>query len=305
MVDRRFLALAVRLGRSVIGLLLLLVSCFVLMRVIPADPEVLSGNEPWSQRQTQRVWSDEQPLWSSLQRYLGELVTGDLGQSRLYRQPAAEVAWRALPASISLAFGALLLALAGAVLLGAWTWSRHRRASGRLDDLAAMVAAVPKFWLGVLLVFVFHDQLGWLPASHIAGPGETGSGLEWNHLILPALTLAIPLMALIVRLLIAAGESAESRARLNLAWSLGLSPSRCFWRCVALPAAGPCLVLLVSNLPLLISGAAVVEALFAWPGLGRIVIDAIAAGDRPLAMVIVLLVGGITALADLLIRRGA
>jgi ABC-type dipeptide/oligopeptide/nickel transport system permease component len=158
--------------------------------------------------------------------------------------------------------------------------ARGRR---RADALLLAVATLPRFWLGVMLVLVFHTWAGWLPASHAAAPGAAAR-FDLAHLVLPALALALPAAAAIARVQRAAMDDPEAAPRLALARAAGVPAGRVLWRHRVRPALAPVAALAALDLPLLLSGAVVVESVFAWPGAGRMAADAVMGGDYPLAL---------------------
>lgn len=198
-------------------------------------------------------------------------------------EPANGTRSASLVASISpslvLGSAALALALILGLTLGYVAWRQNAVRRRRLDEALLLVALVPRFWLGILLVWLFHTHWHWLPASHLADSGSSAGGIEWRHLVLPALTLALPIAAVLTRTVVQSFGTADLLAREQLLQALGLSPLSVYTRGVLAPLRRTVLGLLVLDLPMLLSGAAVVETLFAWPGLGRLTAEAIASSQ--------------------------
>lgn len=275
--------------RAVATLVLALAATFLLLEALPGDPLDRLDDPALTAEQVQRTRTAlalDRPAPQRLAAALGALATGDAGTSFTLHRPVSDVLREALPATIVLGGATLVLAYglglgAGfALLLAPARW--RRRASAP----AAALAALPRFWLGVALVVVFHDALGWLPASHAAPAGEAAAGfaVRVRHLVLPALALALPAAAGILRLQLAVAAAAWSGPRVTVARALGLSAPRVAWRSVARPHLAPLIAQAGVDLPVLVSGAVVVETVFAWPGLGRLSAQAVLAADIPLAL---------------------
>jgi peptide/nickel transport system permease protein len=161
-------------------------------------------------------------------------------------------------------------------------------ASARAQELAEraalLVGTLPRFWLGLMLVLVFHDGLGWLPASHAAPALGNAQGAWIAHLVLPVTCLALPAGATLFRLQVAALREGLASGVARQSHLAGLTRGRIVYRDGIRPLFGFLVTLLALDLPALVSGALVVEVVFAWPGMGRVVADALLGGDYPLAL---------------------
>jgi peptide/nickel transport system permease protein len=215
--------------------------------------------------------------------WVGRALRGDLGVSYASRQPVAREFFDRLPATLQLAGAAVLLTavlgfgggLLAALRRGGWP--------DRLTWLLALLgASVPAYLLGLLLGWLFGVRLGWLP---VAGSGS------WQHLVLPALTLALGAAALQARLLRAGLLGALAEPFANTARAKGLSPGGVLRRHALPRAAGPSLQALGLAAAQLLAGAVVVETVFAWPGVGKLAVDSIARRDYPMVQAYVLVVG--------------
>ncbi len=261
--------------------------CFLLLHALPGDPLDRLEAAPIDAaqaRRTREALGLDAPLprqyWSTLNAYLH----GELGASLRYRRPVAQVLAAALPYTALLGASALLLAL-GAGLLGAAGAAALPHPSRRIVEIGVLwLATAPRFWLGLLLVLLFADALGWLPASHARAPGGAGPGDVLAHLVLPAWTLALPTAAVIARYQLALLDTMRAAPHVRAARAAGETGARLAWRHIVRPSLAPTLALLAVNVPGLVSGAIVVEVVFAWPGLGRASVEAILGGDYPLAL---------------------
>lgn len=286
------------------------VVAFLLMHALPGDPldRLTDPAMPHDQAErTRRALGLDLSLPVQFARTVASYLHGDLGVSTLHHLPVGRVLGRALVPSSILAFtamsGAWVLALTALLLAG----PAGPRLRGAADRLALLMASLPRFWLGVLAVLLFHDRLGWLPASHAGPSGSSGLLPAPGHLVLPAATLAVPAAATIFRYLLATAERAAASPAARHARALGVTGGRWVWQQVVRPSLSPGVVLLGLDLPALVSGALVVEIVFSWPGIGRTAAQAIEGGDYPLALAAALLsgvavvTGGL--LSDLAARR--
>lgn len=278
---RRLLQAAATLG-------LAFVLSFLLLHAIPGSPaERLDRPEiPAEQvERNRRALGLDAPLPAQLARTAASYARGELGASFAKHRPVADVLAEALPytallgaASLALAYG---LGVPWALFLLAMT-PRWRR---RFDDAGLAAATVPRFWLSVMLILVFHSALGWLPASHATDAGAAGSvGGLLTHLVLPALALALPASFLVARTTLASMERVASSLHVKRARASGAAGAALLVPHVLRAAAAPTLALAALDLPVLVSGALVVETIFAWPGLGRVAADAVLAEDYPVAL---------------------
>lgn len=276
---------------------------FVPMRLIPGDPAtVLLGVEATeAQRAAFRARLGlDAPLHVQYLRYLGRLVHGDLGRSISYREEVATLLARTVPATLELASAALLLALLIAVPLGVLAAVFR---GGALDWLSTLLAvggaAVPGFWLGIMFILLFSVTLGWLPSTGRAGPPWTVEGLR--HLALPALTLALALLASTTRLTRSAMLEVLADDYVRTARAKGVGE----WWVVGRHALRNALIPVVTNIGLqagaLLGGALLIETVYAWPGLGRLGVDAMLRRDFPLIQGVVLGAVGAFALVNLLV----
>ncbi|MBL6618080.1 MAG: ABC transporter permease [Reyranella sp.] len=213
--------------------------------------------------------------------FAGKALHGDLGTSIRMKQPAVQVFFDRLPNTLALIPWALLLGMALGIPLGVVA-ALHR--GSWLDRAAGTVAvlgiAMPSFWLGILLIFVFSVELGWLPSSRMGGP---------EHYVLPVITLGTFLVAGFMRITRSAMLEVMESEFVKLARIKGLSETTVIWKHCLRNALIPVLTLwgvFVSNL---ITGAIVTETVFAWPGIGRLTYEAVIFRDFPLLQAVIIL----------------
>jgi len=259
---------------------------FAFLHLVPGDPvEIMLGDSaaPADVAALRHDLGLDRPLPAQYARFLMRIAHGDLGRSIAFRAPVATVIRDRYPATLELAGAAFLLALSLAVPLGVLAAARAGSMLDRLTRIASLAGAcLPSFWLGPLLILGFSIGLGWLPVSGRGGP---------LHLILPAVTLALGMMGVLVRLVRASMLEALGEDYIRTARAKG-TPG---WRVVAVHALRNALmpVTTVAGLQAgaLLAGAILTETIFAWPGLGRLVVEAISARDYPLVQGCVLTIG--------------
>ncbi len=239
------------------------------------------------------------PLWLQYGRWLGGVLHGDLGQSLSMDRPAGPVILDALGRSAVLAGLAFALVTFGGIGLGVLGAVRAGRASDHLMGVAQLLfIAIPEFFWAILFILVFASGLRWLPATGYA-PLSDGAGAWAAHLVLPVLVLALGLIAHVSRLTRAAMLEALRSRYVLMARAKGLSGRRVLWRHAAPNAMLPAITILAIDFGLLIGGVVVTETVFAYPGLGRLLVFAIERHDLPLLQAGMLVLTAIYALANL------
>lgn len=281
-------------------LILLLIICnFALIHLAPGDPVHLlagqSGDEQYVAFLRNKFGLD-QPLPVQLGLYLSNILRGDFGYSLAFQQPVLPLILSRLPATLLLMAVALLLSTSVGVWLGV---EAARRQGSWLDraitTFAAITDAVPSFCVGQIALIVFALWLNLFPAQGMmsVGQGLTGAA-RWfdvlQHLTLPALTLAFVQMALIVRLTRTQMVQVLSQDFIIAARSRGLSEQRLAYGHALRNALLPIITVIGNEVGMILSGAVLIETVFAWPGLGRLLIETIALRDYPVLMGLSLLV---------------
>jgi peptide/nickel transport system permease protein len=234
-----------------------------------------------------------EPLYVQYGLFLQSVCRGDFGQSFQYRAPALRVVVERLAATVQLALAALLITVGVGVSLG--IVAAVRRGTGY--DYASTVLAVlgqslPNFWLGIMLILLFGVALRWLPTS----------GFEsWRHLILPAVTLAAFPMALVARLTRSSMLEILGRDFIRTGRAKGLAERAVILRHALRNAAVPLLTVLGLQIGTLLGGAVITESVFAWPGMGKLVVDAIFPRDFPVVQTVLILSATIFVVINLLV----
>jgi len=223
----------------------------------------------------------DEPLFDQFVIFITKAVQGDLGTSIRMRQPAVEAFFDRLPNTLAIIPWALLLGMACGIPLGVVAALNR---GGMLDRLAGTVAvlgvAMPSFWLGVLLIYIFSVELGWLPSSRMGGP---------QHYVLPVITLGTFLVAGFMRITRSAMLEVMESEFVKLARIKGLSETTVIWKHCLRNALIPVLTLWGVFVGNLITGAIVTETVFAWPGIGRLTYEAVIYRDFPLLQAVIIL----------------
>jgi peptide/nickel transport system permease protein len=272
---------------------------FFLIHFIPGDPVELMLGETASRADLAQMRRDlglDRPMAEQYGNFLTGLARGDLGRSLFYRRPVHQVILEKLPATLELALAAMALTLLIAIPLGVIAAVKK----GSLTDRSAMLASLvgismPNFWLGPLLIILFSLKLGWLPVSGREGPASV---------ILPAITLGTALAALLSRMTRSAMLDVLGEDYLRTARAKGLPEGTVIVRHALRNALLPVLTIVGLQLGALLSGAVITEIVFAWPGIGSLLIQSIHTRDYPLVQgcVLVIALGYVAAnfLTDLL-----
>jgi peptide/nickel transport system permease protein len=267
---------------------------FFLLHLAPGDPvqRLLGPTADSSQIASARAALGlDRPLGAQYGSWLGRAVQGDFGQSIAQGRPAAELLAEAWPATALLVLLSIALSWTLGILIGAWQANTRRESlDGWASAITVALNAMPGYWLGMVLVMLFIYQLGWLPAFGAAGlDAEFLSPMgrvvdRLRHLALPLLTLTLIGLGGTARFSRSAMRELRDAPFLVAARGRGLSESRVVARHQLRNALVPVVTLLGLSLPALFSGAVFVEAIFAWPGVGQVLVQAVQARDYPVVM---------------------
>lgn len=296
-----------------------LVVAFALLQLVPGDPvAVLLGDQatPEQIAQMRRDLGLDQPLPVQFLDYIGNVLRGDLGVSIFKNEPVLSLILERLPATLELAFGAILVSVVLGIPLGVVAAMRQ----GTVIDLMALVfaqlgVALTVFWLAILLMYVFAVQLNWLPAIGRGEPLVSAFGMlifegrpgpllnSLSYLILPSIAMGLQGAAMICRLVRASMLEVLNSHFVRTARAKGVSERRVVWRHALSNALLPVVTMIGLQFGNLLSGAVLVEGIFGWPGLGQLTVGAISQRDFPLVQGITLsfavLVGIINLITDL------
>ncbi len=311
-----------RLLHAVPLLLAVVVLNFLLIAFTPGDPiTLLVGDFPAPPEylaQMRHEYGLDQPLWVQLLRYLGKVAVGDFGFSFANQQPVAALIFDRLGATLELTLTALLFASAFGIAFGviaarsasARKYNGAESTTGRgvadsvIQGASSAGYAVPDFWLGQILILVFAIGLGWLPSQGNApvrgsAPGWAGWVAHLPYLVLPAFALSLRYLTLITRITRAAMLEVMGADYILAARARGASE----WTVVVVHAlrnaAAPVLTVIGYNVGFVLAGSALIEAVFAWPGIGRLLFESISKRDYPVMLAILLMISVTVVIANL------
>lgn len=285
-----------RLLQSILVVWGVSVLVFFLLRLAPGDPVSLLLAETASPEQMDAVrekWGLNEPIPVQYMVFLGRALQGDLGDSLFFQQPALNVLLERMPATLQLSAVALLFSLSVAIPVGMMSALKRDSFWDYLGTTLAMLGqAIPPYWLGIMLILVFSVALGWFPTS--------GRGTIW-HLVLPAITLGSVLMALITRLVRSGMLDVLGEDYIRTARAKGLKERSVIVRHALRNILIPLVTVVGLQLGALFGGAVITESIFAWPGVGRLALQAINARDYPMVQASVLFISVVYVFLNLLV----
>ena len=276
-----------------LGISLLL---FFMLRMLPGDPAQVLAGQMASQEDIKLIRHQlglDRPIIVQYGLFLGRLVRFDLGRSARTQSPVIKEIWARLPNTVLLAVAAIALACLFGIPAGIisatrpYTWIDYL-----FTSMALFGISMPVFWLGLMLVVIFSVVLQWLPA------GGTGS---WKHIILPSFTLAAFVVAFITRMTRASMIEALSQDYTTTARSKGLKERVVIVKHALKNALIPIITVVGLQFGLLLGGAVLTETVFAWPGVGRLIVDSILARDYPVIQGTILIFGLLYILVNLFV----
>ncbi|WP_369803073.1 ABC transporter permease [Mycobacterium sp. EPa45] len=293
-----------RLLYSAVVMFGVLVVVFALVHLVPGDPVRIALGTRYTPEAYQALRSAsglDRPLITQFFSYAGSALTGDLGVSFRNGEPVTATLLERLPATVSLALVGILIALVIALPAGIYS-ALHR---GRPGDGIVRVASqfgvsVPDFWMGILLIGLFASTLGWLPTSGYR-PLLQDPGGWLRHIVLPGLTVGLVAGAIMTRYVRSAVLEVADAGYVRTARSKGLPPAVVTSRHIVRNALIPVLTITGIQLATILGGVIVVEVVFAWPGLGRLTYNAVAARDYPVIQGAVLLIAALFLLINLIV----
>ncbi len=284
-----------RLLRAVVTIWLVVTVVFVVLR-FSGDPVRLLLPSDAPEAQVEQLRADlglDQTIPVQYARFIGELVQGNLGDSLRFNQSAIGLVLDRFPATILLALTAFVIAAVVGVAIGSITafW-RGSVLDRLLMALMGLLQSAPAFFLGIMMILLFSVELGWLPTSGYGSPSQ---------LVLPALTLSALTLASIARLTRSSLLDVLRADYIRTARAKGMTEKVVWFRHALRNTALPLTTMLGLQLAELLTGAVIVETVFAWPGIGRLAIDSVAARDYPVVQSVVLLIASLYVVINLLV----
>jgi peptide/nickel transport system permease protein len=261
---------------------------FFVVRLVPADPvRIMAGPDasPKEIEATREALGFNKPIYTQYAIYLKNVLQGDLGRSFRYHRPTASLVVERFPATLQLAFASMVLAVLVAIPAGIYAAMKR----GTLCDtvtvgVSLLGQSVPTFWLGIVLIMVFAVRLHILPTSGYGG---------WRHMVLPTITLALYMMALITRMNRSSMLEVLHADYLRTARAKGVPERVVLLHHALRNALIPVVTIVGLQTGTLLGGAVITETVFAWPGIGSLAVDSITTLDYPVVQAVVVLSGGI------------
>lgn len=300
-----------RIIQSVLVLFVMSLIVFSMINLV-GDPVDMLVNPESLPEEIDRVRKDfglDQPVHVQYLKFLKGAVSGDLGNSFVFGRPALTLIAERFPATLELATSALIIAIIVGLPLGIYAGLNPEGLGARIIMGGSVIGiSIPTFWLGLMMIIIFSVLLGWLPVS---GRGDTGRfmGIESSiftidglrHLVLPAINLSLFKISMVIRLTRAGVEEVMSLDFIKFARARGLSSNRIVRSHLLPNILIPIITVLAIEFGTLIAFATVTESVFAWPGVGKLVIDAIVNLDRPIVVAYLLFVVTLFLILNLLV----
>jgi peptide/nickel transport system permease protein len=300
-----------RLMQSVVVLFVMSLLVFVGVYAIgnPIDILISPDADQMDRARTIAAFGLDKPLWQQYFIFVKNALAGDMGRSFAFSAPALTLIIERMPATMELAITAMLLSIGLGIPLGLWAGLRPNSFAGKsIMAVSILGFSLPTFWVGLMLIMVFAVQLGWLPSSG-RGPtqlllGIPVSFLSWEgvkHLMLPSLNLALFNIALVIRLTRAGAQEALLQDYVKFARAKGLTNRRIVGVHVLKNILIPIVTVIALQFGAIIAFAIVTESVFAWPGMGKLMIDSIQVLDRPVIVAYLMLIVTIFILINLIV----
>lgn len=277
---------------------------FVVTRMIPGNPAATLLGPQASVQEVENMMIEmglDKSYFEQFIQYIGDLLRGDLGYSYAYNTNVTDLIIERFPNTIILTVAALIIALVVGIPAG--IISAYRR-NTFVDYIVMVVSLVgvsmPVFWLGVMLVLIFSVNLGWLPATGM-GNWSAGADVFFKHLLLPSVTLATIPMANFARITRSSMLEVLSQDYIRTARAKGLKEHIVVWKHALKNALNPILSVLGMQVAALLGGSVLTETIFSWPGMGRLIVDAIDRRDFGVVQGVVIFIALIYVLTNLVI----
>jgi peptide/nickel transport system permease protein len=289
-----------RLLQSILVLLVMSLLVFVGVYAIgnPIDMLISPDADQLDRARTIAAFGLDKPLWLQYGLFVKNALQGDMGRSFAFSAPALGLIIERMPATMELAVFAIVLSIVLGIPLGLWAGLRPKGIIGKTIMAVSILGfSLPTFWVGLMLIMVFAVQLGWLPSSG-RGPTELLFGIPVSflsleglkHIAMPAFNLALFNIALVIRLTRAGAQEALLQDYVKFARAKGLSNQRIIGVHVLKNILIPIVTVIALQFGSIIAFAIVTESVFAWPGMGKLIIDSIRFLDRPVIVAYLMLI---------------
>lgn len=285
-----------RIGQTLIVLFFVSIFAFLLIRLADGNPARLMLPEDATDEQVHEMEIKlglDKPVIVQYFMYIAGIFRGDLGTSTMYKQPVAKIIFSRLPITGTLTFWTMVVCLSVSIPLGVFAGS-HK---GKAVDFVAMFFAIfgqsmSPVWLGILLIYIFSSQLGWLPAMGYGGI---------KYVILPAITLGYPVAAEITRIGRSGMADVLAEDYITATYAKGMSRQKVIWKYAFKNALIPIVTLVGVQIGVFLAGTVIVETIFSWSGIGQLVNQAVSTRDYQLVQSSLLIIAAMFAVINLLV----
>lgn len=287
-------------------LLILSIVVFSFVHFLPGDViDVLAGEEdvedPEVRAALEKEFGLDKPLYVQYIVWLGRILHGDFGKSLVTRRSVSIELFERIPATLYLALVGIALSIVIAVPLGTIAAVKRNSLVDYISQTTSLIGiSIPEFWFAIMCILLFSLYLGWLPSSEYYSPFDD-FGRSLKHLVLPAIAIGFRQAAFTTRLTRSSMLDETHREYVDTARSLGLSERKVIYKYTLRNALIPTLTISGLQLAQQLGGTVVIETIFAWPGIGRAIYEAIIARDFPLIQAGVLMLGTIVVTVNLLV----
>jgi ABC-type dipeptide/oligopeptide/nickel transport system permease component len=269
---------------------------FVILRVAPGDPAVLYAGPQATQDDiaaARRTLGLDQSTFVQYLNFIGDVARFDFGESYRLNDSAVDLLLERIPATLLLATAAIMIAVVFGFMFGIWAGLREGRpADTIISSLSLFGQAAPNFWIGIVFILLLSANLGLLPSSGFGSP---------RHLIMPAVTLALPLIGLVTRLVRAGLIDVMGQPYIRAARARGYASSVVVWRHAMRNMLIPVVTVIGLQFGVLLEGSIVIEVVFAWPGVGRLLVDSVVARDYSVVQVTVLFIAAVFIVINIIV----
>ena len=290
-----------RLIQSILTMFIVSILCFALTKIAPGDP-VLAYVEPNMSEQYIETLRESlglnKPLYEQYFMWLGRILQGNFGNSLMSKRPVLTQILERLPATVTLMGTSMLFAFLISIFFGLYS---GRKRNGLLDKITSLFCyvgiSIPTFWFGIMLIYLFSVNLGWLPSIGMHSDGDRSIGDLIKHMIMPCAVLTFANASQYIRYLRSSTITEMTSDYVMVQTAYGMKDSGILFKHVLKNAMLPMITVLGMSLQSLVSGAIITEQVFAWPGIGQLAVTAVMQFDYPLIM-------GITMFSALLVVLG-
>ncbi len=293
--------LAKKLIESLIILFTLSIVIYYMLGLMPGDPiELLITSRPNIKTEDiarlKKIYGLDQPIYIRYFKWLKQVVVhGDLGFSRTYKKPTSEILRGRLSNTFKLMLVSFLFSLCIALPVGIYSATHpYSKLDFLINILAFIGISIPSFWLGIMLLMIFSEKLSLFPAGGMFTIGETGMLDKIKYMILPVLSLSAQSIGGWVRYVRSGMLEVIQKEYIQTARAKGLDEESIIYKHALKNAMIPLITVIALSLPLLVSGATITELVFAWPGMGRLLLDSVLNTDYYIAMIAMMLLAILT-----------